>query len=33
MNLHAIDVNSGVENSPGNKNIARIEAVIKILNS
>jgi len=33
MNLHGIDVNSGVENSHGNKNIARIEAVIKILNS
>jgi phosphoribosylanthranilate isomerase len=33
MNLHAIDVNSGVEDSAGNKNIARIEAVIKILNS
>jgi phosphoribosylanthranilate isomerase len=33
MNLHAIDVNSGVEDSAGNKNTGRIEAVIKILNS
>ncbi|MFN7261146.1 MAG: phosphoribosylanthranilate isomerase, partial [Cyclobacteriaceae bacterium] len=33
MNLHAIDVNSGVEDSAGKKNIGRIEAVIKILNS
>jgi phosphoribosylanthranilate isomerase len=33
MNLHAIDVNSGVEDSAGNKNIVRIEAVIKLLNS
>ncbi len=33
MNLHAIDVNSGVEDEPGNKNIARVETVIKILSS
>ena len=33
MNLYAIDVNSGVEDSAGNKNTGRIEAVIKILNS
>jgi phosphoribosylanthranilate isomerase len=33
MNLHAIDVNSGVEDSAGNKNIANVEAVIEILNS
>jgi phosphoribosylanthranilate isomerase len=33
MNLHAIDINSGVEDSPGRKNIASLEAVIKFLNS
>jgi phosphoribosylanthranilate isomerase len=33
MNLYAIDINSGVEDSAGNKNIGLIEAVIKILNS
>ena len=33
MNLYAVDVNSGVEDSPGFKNIARVEAVIEILNS
>lgn len=33
MNLHAIDVNSGVEDSPGLKNIVKIESVLEILNS
>ncbi|MCX8490036.1 MAG: phosphoribosylanthranilate isomerase [Cyclobacteriaceae bacterium] len=33
MNLHAIDINSGVEDSPGHKDMARLEAVINILNS
>ncbi len=30
MNLYGIDVNSGVEDSPGNKSISRIQAVQKI---
>ncbi len=33
MNLHAIDINSGVEDSPGRKDIARLKAVINISNS
>lgn len=31
MNLHALDINSGVEFAPGVKDIAKIEAVIKLL--
>ncbi len=33
MNLHAIDVNSGVEDSPGLKSIVKIESILEILNS
>lgn len=33
MNLHAIDINSGVEDSPGHKDISKLEDVIDILNS
>jgi phosphoribosylanthranilate isomerase len=33
MNLHAIDVNSGVELAPGLKNILKIQSVKNILNS
>ncbi len=33
MNLHAIDVNSGVEDSPGLKNIVKTKFMLEILNS
>ena len=33
MNLHAIDVNSGVEDSPGLKNIVKTKSMLEILNS
>jgi phosphoribosylanthranilate isomerase len=33
MNLHALDLNSGVEDSPGIKNITLIEAVIRQINN
>jgi phosphoribosylanthranilate isomerase len=33
MNLHAIDLNSGVESSPGLKDLKKIKATIEILNS
>jgi phosphoribosylanthranilate isomerase len=32
MNLHAVDLNSGVEDTPGMKNIERIREVMKIRN-
>jgi phosphoribosylanthranilate isomerase len=32
MNLHALDVNSGVEIAPALKNITKLEAIIKTLN-
>jgi phosphoribosylanthranilate isomerase len=33
MNLHAIDINSGVEVSPGLKNIVKTKSILEILNS
>jgi phosphoribosylanthranilate isomerase len=33
MNLHAIDINSGVEDAPGLKNVARIKAIQMIINA
>jgi phosphoribosylanthranilate isomerase len=33
MNVHAVDVNSGVEDSPGHKIITHVEAVIGIFSS